>query len=260
MRAAVLLTGEPRFCREFDILLDQLRGADSVDWFIVTWKSNQPTSSYRGTFRSELIPPPWITPCIDQVRAQFSRYLPPGHRLRHLELVDQDSLTFPPVQAANSRVNTRNVWLQYWAIRQADLVRQAAECEDQCNYHVIMRTRADLLSYGPIDLGQCWNTLAQSEHSVIMPDNYRSAYGQGVTDLLLIAGPKTMARVSHCYDLIPYMLAQGAEFHPEQLLEYYLTMTNIKILSAGLRIDLRLLGQRVTDQHYQSLFGRWAEL
>lgn len=260
MRTAILLTGEPRFCREFDIFLDQLKGSDSVDWFIVTWQDNQAVSDYQGTQRSQLIPQPWIRPQYEQVKAQFQRYLPPGHRLRVLELVDQHRLVFPDTVPANARVNTRNVWLQYWAIRQADLARQAAELEDQCNYHVVVRARADILSYSEIDLGHCWNLLSASEHSVIMPDNYRSEYGQGVSDILLIAGPKAMARISHCYDLIPYMLKEGAEFHPEELLKYYLTMTNLRILSAGIRIDLRLLGQRVTDQHYHSLFGRWDQL
>ena len=48
MKAAVLIQGDARFCREFDLFLENLKGFDQVDYFMYLWKNNYTTADLLG--------------------------------------------------------------------------------------------------------------------------------------------------------------------------------------------------------------------
>ena len=111
MKAAVLLQGDPRFCKEFDLFLENLKGFDQVDYFIYLWENNTPTADLLQGDGHCVVAPAWQR--VDRIWAlqKFHDLLPPGHRVVALELGNQDDVAYTPV-TENFAQETRqgNVW------------------------------------------------------------------------------------------------------------------------------------------------------
>jgi hypothetical protein len=110
-----------------------------------------------------------------------------------------------------------------------------------------------------LDLTRCAEILGHDDHAVIMPDNTRTGYdGHAVSDLMAIGCGPAMSRYADCLHSIEGYIAAGKIFHPETVLGDYLRSQQIAIRTAGFRIDIRQLGQRLSDTEYISDFGTWA--
>jgi hypothetical protein len=89
MKVAILVSGEPRFCRELTVFQSRLVGFDSADWFVSVWSRSQSRSDYWRSQGSELVAPGWLNPTVEWAQERIQLNLQGGHRLAHLELVDQ---------------------------------------------------------------------------------------------------------------------------------------------------------------------------
>ena len=59
MKAAILLQGDPRFCAEFDLFLENLKGFDQVDYFMYMWEDSPSTVDLLGNSGHQVVAPAW---------------------------------------------------------------------------------------------------------------------------------------------------------------------------------------------------------
>lgn len=251
-RVAVLINGEPRFCREFDQFILSLTRYSSVDWYMLLWDRSPQISDYHRSQQSRLVADSWLAPTESWARAKIQDNLPQGHRLAELKLVDQHSLVFPPVDHHDGVTNLANAWKMFWANQQTDQMRRAG------HYDLVIKARPDMLSYAPIDLSLAADIVNSRPNQLIMPNNTRAGYGYAVSDLMAMGSSDSMRVYADCYDHLADYMKEGRIFHPETILGWYLQRQQIEIQTMGIRIDIRQLGQRLSETAYISDFGRWA--
>jgi hypothetical protein len=258
MRAAVLVSGEPRFCKELDLFMERVTGFDRIDWFACLWNRNQPVSDYWRSQQSQLVAPAWLEFDHDWAWNRIKSNLPVGHHLAQLELQDQYQLTFASHGRDDGVTNVANGWKMYWGNWRTDQMRQQQEQQQGWAYDLVIKIRPDMMLHDTLDLVHCARILNASPNAVIMPNNTRAGYGYAVSDLMALGTGTAMATYAGCYHYIEHYVAQGKIFHPETILGDYLKHKGITIQTAGFNIDIRQLGQRISANQYISDFGRWA--
>lgn len=255
-RCALLISGEPRFCREFDLLLERFKNFDQIDWYVLVWDSSPEFSGYHRSQQSRLVSPSWLNPTMVQAETQIKTNLPPGHNLARLELVDQSLLEFKFPQNHDGVTNINNAWKMFWCNQKTDQWRRQVEKQQQFSYDLVIKARPDMMAYSDIDLGHAAR-ISQDQNCIIMPDNTRAGYGYAISDLMALGGSSAMTQYANCYDHVSEYMEHGRIFHPETILGWYLQKQNIRIQNMGIRIDIRQLGQRISETAYISDFGRW---
>lgn len=258
MKVALLVSGEPRFCRELTLFQERLAGFDSADWFVSVWSQSQSRSDYWRSQGSQLVSDGWLNPTLEWARERIQLNLQQRHRLAHLELVDQLQLTFPASGHDDGVTNVTNGWKMFWGNWRCDQMRRAHEQATGENYDLVLKIRPDLMLHNTLDLGRCAEILGHNDRALIMPDNTRAGYGHAVSDLMAIGRGAVMSCYADCLHSIEGYIAAGKIFHPETILGDYLKSQQIAIRTAGFRIDIRQLGQRVSATEYISDFGTWA--
>lgn len=256
-RCALLISGEPRFCRELDQLLDKFTNFDQIDWYVLVWDRSPQVSDYHRSQQSRLVADSWLAPTQAWAEAKIRENLPAKHTLARLELVDQQTLNFGLPPHHDGVTNIANAWKMFWCNQQTDLWRQAAEQAQGFNYDLVIKARPDMLAYSNIDLASAAE-ISKNPGCIIMPDNTRAGYGYAVSDLMALGGSKAMAQYADCINSVNEYIEHGGIFHPETILGWYLRKTNMSIQTMGIRIDIRQLGQRLSETAYISDFGRWA--
>jgi hypothetical protein len=258
MKVAILVSGEPRFCRELTVFQSRLVGFDSADWFVSVWSRSQSRSDYWRSQGSELVAPGWLNPTVEWAQERIQLNLQGGHRLAHLELVDQSQLAFPHSGRDDGVTNVANGWKMFWGNWRTDQMRQAHEHSTGQPYDLVLKIRPDLMLHNTLDLARCAEILGHDDRAVIMPDNTRAGYGHAVSDLMAVGRGAAMSCYADCLHSIEQYIAQGKIFHPETILGDYLKSQQMGIRTAGFRIDIRQLGQRISETEYISDFGSWA--
>jgi hypothetical protein len=258
MKVAILVSGEPRFCRELTVFQSRLVGFDSADWFVSVWSQSPKRSDYWRSQGSELVAPNWLNPTAAWAQERIALNLGPGHRLAQLELVDQQQLVFPHSGRDDGVTNVANGWKMFWGNWRTDQMRQAHERATGQPYDLILKIRPDLMLHDTLDLTRCAEMLGVDDRAVIMPDNTRAGYGHAVSDLMAVGRGAPMSCYADCLHSIEQYIAQGKIFHPETILGDYLKSQQMGIRTAGFRIDIRQLGQRISETEYISDFGSWA--
>jgi hypothetical protein len=275
MKLAVILQGDPRFCAEFDLFLQNLTGYDQVDWFMYLWKNNSPTANLMSSHGHQVVAPSWQNIDRDWALDKFSKCLPAGHRVVALELADQNSV--PVVEVESNKCETvifGNVWKMWHSQYMANQLKVAYEQEHNFKYDLVMKTRPDTALMNQINVGHIKQYFDKDPNLVLMSNNKRCGYGVAITDINAITTSVNMNIYADIYKQAIDHHRNGCIFHPETMLARHLTHNGLHYASLDYNVEFRHLGiwtdittgetwpsATVPSWHnkfYTSDFGRWA--
>lgn len=254
MKVAILISGSPRFNKDFDTFVNGLQGVDQVDWFCHLWKYNPPPDKL-GYENYTLVSDFWRN--VDQAKAQekILENLPSNHKLIKLEIYNNNLIEYPEVPGEQMHhINFKSIWKMHLGWKYVDILRQA----HQEDYDLVIRARPDLHLPNPINLINIKNMLDQDTNTMLVPSGAQHGHGYNINDVMAIASPKNMEiytdLVSHS---IKYNL-DGIIFHPETLLAYHLVKNKLKIMPF-INVGIRSNMIKTLDNHFTVDFGNWLE-
>jgi hypothetical protein len=246
MKTALLLSGDARFCNEFDIQLDNLTNSE-IDWFVVLWNRRNGDGHERNHFMS----PSWTATTAEEARDIIEPKLPQGHRIAHIELVDP--IEFPPLTKQYKHIDCTvpNLFQQYWMLKRCDQRR----LESGNIYDLVVRSRPDIGIEPSIDLQAARNLLTQHPNYVMTPYNHRNC---GYNDMFAIGLPDTMKIYCTSVDYIDHFnLNLNVRLHSETMISAIISSQGIQWPMTDIRVSIREQGTRDGDMFYPD-FGRWS--
>jgi len=240
MRVAVLISGEPRFSKEFDIFLENLTGFDQVDWYFYLWNNGV------YALENKLMPPSWFNIDHNTAYDKIRLNLPPDHNIAYLELADQNKTQFPNIQERLGwAVKQDNVWKMWYGWYQVD-----SKCHD--DYDMVIKSRPDLALVHPVNLKE----ITFSSNELLLPNNYGGFYNNNhICDLMAISSRSNIRVYNSIFNHAEQYHRQGYMFHPETLLSKHLDEHGIKYRKGNFNVEYRYFGK--TDNKYQIQYERW---
>jgi hypothetical protein len=275
MKVAVLIQGDPRFCKEFDLFLENLVGYDQIDWFFYLWEKSPPTANLVGGSGHHIVAPSWQHITKEWAYNKIQNFLPDGHYIAGLALDDQDRLTFKEVNDNFAKETIQsNVWKMWFSQYKVNELKTRYEKENGFTYDLVIRSRPDVALIDTLDLEIVKCHLDNRPNMILMPENKNCGYGIRVCDLFGIGSSQNMNVYCNIYNQALTHHAKGVIFHPETLLGVHLLKNNLYFRYGNFKIDFRFLGYwknikteeiyysdeipRWEDAVYHSNFGRWA--
>jgi hypothetical protein len=219
MKIAIMLSGQPRFNREFSDLLENLRNYDQMDLFLHLWNSDASESVY--------IPPTWPKD-IDAITMKIHQNIPKKARIAEMRVLPQ----VPHEATGNYNLtpwsNPRNIWYTYYGIKQVNQMRESYE-KLHGEYDLVIKARPDAGLRDPLDCCAVKSYLDQNPNVVIMPNDRRfGMQGPIVNDLIGIGLRSTMGIYCAAVDHFEQYNSQGCLYHGETLLARHLVTNNIE--------------------------------
>lgn len=246
MKTAILISGRPRFTREFDDFLNSLTNYDQLDWYFLLWNS---------THEQDVRIPPNMPHELEAIREYISSRLPANSNIAYLNSADQPAFVDDGQFKLTPWSIAQNIWTMYYGIKLVNDVR-----EQNGPYDLVIRTRPDIGITEKLDLRAIHAHLSTQPPTVLMPDNHRhSMIGTPVNDLFAIGLPDIMSTYSRAFDSIPSMNQRNLPFHGETVLSYHLRENNIAVPLPNFHSVMRYYthnGQPWVDDSSTD-FGRW---
>ena len=200
MRIAVLVSGEPRLCQEFDLFLERLKGYNQADFYFYLWSKNQSVSDYWRTRESVLVAEPWTD--IDQQWAEnkIRENLPPNCNLIKLVLEDQHTLVFPKIKENYDGLNKNNVWKMFYSAYKVNELKTQYEIENNFMYDLVIKVRPDLMLCSDLDLNTIKQQINSNSKLIAVPDNTRAGEVVPISDMIAISSSKNMDIYCNLYE------------------------------------------------------------
>lgn len=217
MKIAVLISGQPRFNREFNDLLNNLDSNDQIDFFFYLWNSEPSENVF--------IPPTWPNDPTDKILEN----LPKNSRIADIKILDQPEYIVTRSYNLTPWSNPVNIWYTYHGIK---MVNEMREQYEQVNgaYDLVIKARPDTGIDRKINFLEIKTFLDQYPNVVVVPNDRRYGMaGVTVNDLLGIGLPSTMSTYCRAIDSFDQYNDQGCPYHGETLLAWHLTKNNIAI-------------------------------
>jgi hypothetical protein len=231
MKTALILTGQPRFTRDFSLQLDQITSPEPIDLWCLFWLPEELNAD--NLKRSQRwIPPSWPWDP-KQAHDWLSSRLPPHVRLARVGFIDPQA--FPIVKEyPEFYCNGLTLWRQYQCLA-------AMEQWLPRNYDMIIRSRADLALLTPVDLAKAYQVLEVHPRRLILPDTGRSA--RGFCDQWNLGLDPTMRIYMQVVKSFDQAVATGIPFNAEHMISWRLQAAGIEWPQSGIRHQLRMSGQ-----------------
>jgi hypothetical protein len=244
MRVAVILQGEPRFCREFDLFVQNLQGADRVDYFAYLWQQSPNTSHLVGGHGHIVTAPNWQNVDLHWAVKKFQDNLPVGHQLAKITLANQDGLNFyQPTENYAVETIIPNAWKMWYSQYHSNQLRLQYQQEFNVQYDLVIRTRPDVALMQPLDLRAIKTAIDQQPNLVVQPANKCCGYGVHISDLFGISSSDNMNIYFDIFNQVINHHKRGVKFHPETMLAHHLTFNGLTYQSYGFLIEFRWLGK-----------------
>jgi hypothetical protein len=222
MKTAILISGQPRFTREFDEFLAHLKNYDELDFFFYIWTANHNDH--------KLIPRSWPVDK-ESVRNKIVNTLPANCNVMAVEVNNPPAYSVPKTIQTNPWTNPFNVWNNYYALKQVNLLRE----QSGVDYDLVIRARGDIGLITPVDLTAVYNYLVSAANTIISPDNLRNGIGCSLNDCLAIGTSDTMSVYANAIDKFESYHAQGVPYHAETLLAHHLSANRISYPLTGIQ-------------------------
>jgi hypothetical protein len=244
MKIAIMLSGQPRFNREFSDLLVNLRNYDQIDIFLYLWNSDPAESVF--------IPPTWpIDP--DSIRSRIQANIPTNAQIASLQILSQPTYNVTKSYNLTPWSNPTNIWYTFYGIKQVNTLKEEYE-KIHGAYDFAIRARPDAGLRDPVDCYRIKEYLDSNPSVVIMPDNRRfGLQGNPVNDLIGIGTGNAMSTYCSAIDYFDQYNDQGTLYHPETLLSRHLTTNNIQFPSLGVICTFR----EHWHEHNRPDYGVW---
>lgn len=225
-----MLSGQPRFTREFDDFLNSVKDYDQLNWFCLFWDSNHQ--------EDPRIPPNWPRdPRAAQQR--LKNYLPENSYIQHYEV--RPTPYFDTAKKYNTTPWSvdRGIYLMYLGLEAIGQIRQQWE-QQNYTHDLVIRTRPDVGIQTPLHLTRIHQLLKQHPRTVIMADQPRHGLtGHPVNDWFGIALAPVMNIYTDAFTYIDQYNSQGLPFHGETILAHHLAQNQIAIPLAGVQAVFR---------------------
>lgn len=213
MKTALLLSGNPRFSKYFETQIHNLKNSE-IDWYIVFWK--------RESGFDPKISPNWLNlKTSKQVLDKIKPFLPSGHRIKYIELLDPELYSKLPHDYQDYYSNPINVWQQYKILQYCDHWRRELD-----SYDLVIRSRTDLGLNQEIDLKLAQTCLIANPNLIYTPNNQRNGYlldvggyKTGFCDQFAIGLPHVMTIYCDAIDTFHNLYLEGTKYNPEYLLQ-----------------------------------------
>jgi hypothetical protein len=251
MRVAALISGQPRFCKDFDMQLEHLKNDEPIDWFFYLWNKN--SQNYWNSTPNNLLD---CTP--EYMRDYIKDRLPKNHRLTVIE-------SLPPINVDN--IKSKNYirsggpspednYLMYYGIFKVNELRRNYE-QEFGEYDLVIRTRPDVSLINDLDLKNIKNYLDNNPNAIITPSNNR--YGHGPTnDQFAIGTSEVMSRYADAVNNLDYLyVSRGINYDPEVMLFHHMEYVGIHDHFSDFIVPLRSSMQFVNGVPTTD-FGSWA--
>jgi len=252
MKIAILISGSPRFTKELDDFISNLKGFESADWFISLWKeNNQPDKlGYPGFV---LVSDNWRNIDLNWAKNKIEQNLPPNHKLCKLELHDHSIIQYPTISGPQEHhINFLNIWKMHLGWNLVEKLRQSHNEE----YDLVIRIRPDLALTEPVNLLDLKKQLENNPKLVFVAKNGQHGITHHINDLIAISTPDNITTYT---DLINHSLEynnSGIIFHPENMLAYHLIKNGLSIKPI-IPAEIRLYFTKRINAEFVSDFGRW---
>jgi hypothetical protein len=244
MKIAVLITGQPRFTREFDDFLDNLEDYDQLDFFFYIWVARHADSM--------LIPRTWPVAAED-VRSRIIKNLPPKSNLVELVVTDPPEYTPPDWIQRNPWTNPVHVWNNYYALKQVNILR-----EKHNPYDMVIRTRGDVGIRSKLNLRSVNEFIQANPKIIITPDNLRNGIGFALNDMIAFGTGSAMSIYCNAIDHFEQYHKQGLHYHAETLLGQHLRVNGIVYPLTGIEQVKNEYQTPVSLAHPDFVdYGRW---
>jgi hypothetical protein len=244
MKAAVLISGQPRFTRELDDFLKNLINYDQLDFFFYLWNAT--------AGENEFITPSWPN-SVEGIRAKISANLPPNSNIIKLEIVDQPTYNPTKEYKLTPWTNANNMWLMFYGIKKVNQLREEWEAEHG-NYDLVIRARPDVGIDKPLDLKYTKEFINQNPNYIIMPNNHRHGIGIAVNDMIGVGAGSTMSVYSNVFDHLDQYHDSNVPYHNETLLGHHLNVNGIQYPATDITVVFR---QYHHPHHGKIDFGNW---
>ena len=236
MKMAILLSGQPRFTGDFDLLLKNLKGYDQADWFININNNNH--DRLRFKYRKVNILDSWVEFDLDWAKNKIIENLPVNNYIRKFAISDDKFKTWPTVKNLYQiKPNwTDVVFMMFYNIYRANQLRLEYQKETGEVYDAVVRARTDVGIEQEFDI----RSLKILPNAVYMPNNEWWGNGDNISNDQMAIGDEHSMNI-YC-DLINHIKShndRGAPFHPETLLAYHLKSNGISTVGGNYTAGLR---------------------
>jgi len=254
MKIAILVSGTPRFCKDFNFFIGALeRQGHELDWFFSLSSPNLDLDKQNQS-NLILVAPKWKTIDHDWATEKIQWHLGSDSKLVALDIFDPFQISIPNIQG-NVDGNVGNIYRMHWAWKRINELRVRHESQNGGSYDLIIRTRPDIYAGEKIDLDEMKKIIDQDPSTVIMQKEVHG-YNYKSNDFLSIANSETTNIytdiVSHTTDYHK----ENVVFHPETLLGYHLHKNNLKLMNTDLKLALRV-HKNIAGGYEIMDFGQW---
>jgi hypothetical protein len=252
MKIAALISGEPRFCEEFDIQLSSLTVEYPIDWFFLIWQKNDKIH-HTGY---DIVAPFWKNVEYNSAYQKIEQYLPHNHKIINLTVENKDnySINFTP-KHKSKETNPDYVWLKFNGFYHVNQIRK----KYLESYDLIIMTRPDISIEPKLNFDEIKDILDKHPNSIMTPKRDSGGWlGKYINDNFIIAKPEQMDIFCDHIHYIPKFQEENFLFHPETMLAEFSHRKNLNVIRHNIDYQLRALGTNVGRDNYISKFGRWA--
>lgn len=273
MRIAIIIHGEPRFCEEFDKLINSVKDVEQVDWFFYLWsETDYPTDEqiiherehnpYAHTYGFNVVAPNWRSINRDWAMQKLRDNLPAHHNIVRAEFVDHRDMEFPPIEGRQAvEISMTNICKNWYSLMQVDSYRQEYEKQNNFTYDLVIRSRPDIAVISELDFESLRWAITGDSKVVFIPTNHQCGYdGIWFCDLYAITSSKNMSIYSDVYNQAwKHNQEHNVIFHGETMLARHIQINGLRFATANFHIGLRSSGQNHAEPGgiYISNYGRW---
>lgn len=257
MRVAILLSGEARFCKDFDSQISCYNDYDQIDWFVSFWdKTNIDDRRISPSYQAKT----------DQELQTFleQKLLSLGdnrHKIADCKILNHEYLEpMPQDYQPYYVVSSQGVWDQFQGIKFVNKLRLAYEQEQGQTYDLVIRSRPDISLSQSISLSEI-DKMTANQKIIVMPNNERRGHFQ-FSDVYAIGSSQTMNDYANAVDKFDNVHTRGIPWNPEWLMGAALYSQSYTWPSTNFNAVIRKHGKWLdNDKGYQDFypeFGRWS--
>jgi hypothetical protein len=220
MKAAILISGLPRFKKELVDTINNLTGYDQIDWFFYLWNDTNTSDAN--------IPTSWVNITEDFVRSKLQAVLPANNNIAAVSIQPQVDFTLTDSWIPAMSSPPATVWKMFYGINQVNQMRLTYEAANG-PYDLIIRARPDVGITSQLNLTDIKTQLDDS--TVLVPNNSRITTPGNTENpinyLFAIANSNVMNTYCSVVDNMSQYNTDGVPCHGPALLAHHLTVNNI---------------------------------
>lgn len=220
MKVAVLISGQPRFTKEFDYFLDNTFGYDQMDFFFYLWDTWPKTD--------QRIPSTWSN---DEAVAieKINKNLPENCKVAKLKITSPPLYTPDPTLRLTQWSFPVDMWYQWYGLKMVNTLRLDYEKENG-KYDLVIRARPDVGIRHPLNLTEVHTHVKQFPKDIITPANRRVGMYIPVNDWFGIGTGEAIDVWCSLVDNVDkYHNTTSLPYTCETFLGYHLSVNEIKL-------------------------------